>query len=761
MMFSSLSSKHSAFPFSLSPPTGEVEAPSKTRCEYFPVRPAPTSMAPHGFGGGLNLTAGLRAHRKQKVVRFMEGVSLWMAMLLVLFVQPLYAEANTGNEDSAGVLHFVDGKGRWQEPALVLGSDFDVRVSGLIADSKLVRTFKNTSGDWREGVFVFPLPENASVYGLTMKIGERTIVGEVQPREEAKKTYETARDAGRHAATVEQQRPNVFTTRVANIPPGAEVSIELNYQQLVSYRDGVFELSVPTTLTPRYMPGKPLAAAPQQWQGGWALPTTEVLDADAISPFTVDVDDVAADSHRASIRFTIDAGLALANVSSPSHPVDTQQDGQVFTVEPQAGEIVMNRDFVLRWQAFAGHEPGAAVFHQRWADEDYLLAMVVPGRAGKTRLPRELTFVIDTSGSMAGESIRQAREALHLGLDTLAPGDRFNVIQFNSQPHALFMQPEMATANNLARARQYVSGLSADGGTEMAPALTMALQSQRAVGRMVAVSSESDLAPKVRQVVFMTDGAVGNESALFDQIRRQLGDQRLFTVAIGSAPNMHFMREAARWGRGSYTSVQDPTDISGPLAKLFAAMEAPVLTDIKVSWQGQSASALEDSFPRRPGDLFQGEPLLQVVRGVPPAGELSVSGRLPGGGMWQQRLDLQQAAPGTGLNRYWAREKIDSLLDEARVQAQEPQKAKITRLAVEHNLMSPYTSFVAVDKTPVRAPESALLKDNLPTLLPAGSQPGMVRYPQTATFAPLLIALGLLGLMFSAAITLLQRRAYP
>jgi Ca-activated chloride channel family protein len=129
--------------------------------------------------------------------------------------------------------------------------------------------------------------------------------------------------------------------------------------------------------------------------------------------------------------------------------------------------------------------------------------------------------------------------------------------------------------------------------------------------------------------------------------------------------------------------------------------------------------------------------------------------------MWQQRLDLQQAASGTGLNRYWAREKIDSLLDDARVQAQEPQKAKITQLAVEHNLMSPYTSFVAVDKTPVRAPESALLKDNLPTLLPAGSQPGMVRYPQTATFAPLLIALGLLGLMFSAAITLLQRRAYP
>ncbi|WP_309044594.1 marine proteobacterial sortase target protein [Marinobacter sediminicola] len=756
MMFSSLSSKHSAFPFSLNPPSGEVEAPSKTRCEYFPVRSAPPSMAPHGFGGGLNLTGGLSARQGQRVVRFMEGVSLWMAMLLVLFVQPIYAEANTGNEDSAGTLHFVDGKGQWQEPALVLGSDFDVRVSGLISDSKLVRTFKNTSDDWREGVFVFPLPEKASVYGLTMKVGERTIVGEVQPREEAKKTYEAARDSGRHAATVEQQRPNLFTTRVANIPPGAEVSVELSYQQLVSYRDGVFELSVPTTLTPRYMPGEPLAVAPQQWQGGWAVPTTEVLDADAISPFTVDVADVAADSHRASVKFTIDAGLPLAQVFSPSHQVATEQDGQVVMVEPQAGDIVMNRDFVIRWQPFAGQEPGAAVFHQQWEGEDYLLAMLVPGRAGKTRLPRELTFVIDTSGSMAGESIRQAREALQLGLETLAPGDRFNVIQFNSQPHALFMQPEMATANNLARARQYVSGLKADGGTEMASALTLALQGQ---GKSTGERQED--AVRVRQVVFMTDGAVGNESALFSQIRRQLGDHRLFTVAIGSAPNMHFMREAARWGRGSYTSVQDLADMSGPLARLFAAMEAPVMTDIQVTWPGQSTAAMEDSFPQRPGDLFQGEPLLQVVRGVAPAGELSVSGRLPGGGSWQQSLDLQQAASGTGLNRYWAREKIDSLLDDARIEGQEPDKERITKLAVAHNLMSPYTSFVAVDKTPVRAAESALLKDNLPTLLPAGSQPGMARYPQTATFAPLMIALGLLGLMLSLAIAMLQRRVYP
>ena len=479
------------------------------------------------------------------------------------------------------------------------------------------------------------------------------------------------------------------------------------------------------------------------------MPTTEVPDAGAISPFTVTPDDVAADSHRAVINLVIDSGLPLESVSSPSHRLATSQDGQTFRIRPDGGKILMNRDFVVRWRPVAGLEPSAAVFHQSWQGEDYLMAMLVPGENGTMALPRDLVFVIDTSGSMAGESIRQARSALQAGLDTLTPRDRFNVIQFNSQTHSLFMQPEVATGNNLARARRYVDRLRADGGTEMAPALSRALEG----------AGETEGGARVRQVIFITDGAVGNEAALFRQIRQQLGSQRLFTVGIGSAPNRHFMREAARWGRGTYTAIHSPSDVDGPLQALFSAMESPVLTDIRVDWPGQETG--KESFPRRSGDLFQGEPLVHVVRGVPAMGELKVSGRLPGGKDWTRTLDLQQAAPATGLHRHWAREKIDSLEDEARVTGREPDKAGITELAVSHGLMSAYTSFVAVDSTPARSPETPMESDNLPTLLPAGSQDGMLRYPQTATSAPLLIALGLVGLMFSLAIVLLQRRAFP
>lgn len=684
--------------------------------------------------------------QKFRLKRCMEGISLWLAFMLMLFVHPLYAEANEA--DYVGQLHFVDGQGQWQEPALVLESDFDVRVSGLIADSRLLRSFRNTSDQWREGVFVFPLPEKASVYGLTMRVGERTIEGKVQPKEIARRTYEKAKQSGQHAANVEQQRPNLFTARVANIPPGETVSVELKYQQPVQYQAGVFELTLPTTLTPRYMPGRPLSAEPDQWQGGWAVPTTEVPDAGAISPFTVNTDDVADDSHRAVINLEIDSGLPLESVSSPSHRLATTQDGQTFRVRPEGGEIVMDRDFVVRWRPVSGAEPSAAVFHQSWEGEDYLMAMLVPGESGTMALPRDLVFVIDTSGSMAGESLRQARSALQAGLDTLTPKDRFNVIQFNSQTHSLFMGPEVATGNNISRARRYVDRLQADGGTEMAPALSRALER----------TSQSEEEARVRQVIFITDGAVGNEAALFRQIRQQLGNQRLFTVGIGSAPNRHFMREAARWGRGTYTAIHSPSDVDGPLQALFVAMESPVLTDIQVNWPGQEAG--RESFPKRPGDLFQGQPLVHVVRGIPAMGELEVSGRLSGGRDWTRTLDLQQAAPATGLHRHWARAKIDSLEDDARVTGQAPDKAGITELAVKHGMMSAYTSFVAVDSTPVRSADQPMTSDNLPTLLPAGSQAGMLRYPQTATAAPLLIALGLVGLMFSVAIVLLQRRTF-
>lgn len=685
--------------------------------------------------------------RTRRLVATLEGISLWLAVLLFLAIQPLYADASEA-ASGTGELRYVNSQGEAAVPATLLHTDYKVTVSGLIADTRLKQTFENTSQQWREGIYVFPLPEHASVYALTMTTGERVIRGEVRPREEAKTRYEQARDSGQQAARVDQQRPNLFTTHLANIPPGEAVTVELHYQQAVRYQSGQFELRLPTTLTPRYMPGDVVVDPdqPRAWQAGWARPTSAVPDADMISPFTVRPDDVGPRSHRASIELTLNAGLPIGQVTSPSHQLNSTWNGNQVIVVPRNGDILMDRDLVVRWSPVRGETPSAAVFREHWQGEDYLLALLVPGVASQVHLPRELIFVIDTSGSMAGASIRQARASLLRGLDTLGADDRFNVIQFSDHTRSLFAQPKEATKGSLAKARAYVNGLSADGGTEMAPALTLALG-----------GDVSDTGGRVRQVVFMTDGAVGNEQALFQQIKHQLGHSRLFTVAIGSAPNMHFMREAARFGRGTYTSVTDQSTLSEPLDQLFAKMQAPVLADIRSQWPNPSAAPL----PRRPGDLFQGEPMVQVIRGQAAEGTLAVSGRLPDQSRWQQTIDLSQSAPGLGLHRYWAQQEIERLMDQDLTgEPGDAVRQEVTALGVKHQLVTRFTSFLAVDDTPARPAGEQVATDAVPTLLPAGSTQGMLRYPQTATWAPLLMALGLIGLLPGIALLMLRRRVF-
>lgn len=688
--------------------------------------------------------------------RGLEALGFWMTFTLVLFLQPLYAEAKLDSgavapqAESSGSFHFVTEQGR--EPATVLTSDYQVTVSGLLADTRLTQTFENTGLAWREGVYVFPLPQDAIVYGFTMTAGERVVKGEVREREQARKIYQLARESGRQAARVDQQRPNLFTTHLANIPPGESVTVELHYQQSVRYDGGGFELQLPTTLTPRFMPGVPVRGSAPSWEGGWAAPTNDVADAHRISPVTVAAQELDYRSHWATVSVAIHAGLPVASVASASHALNTVWDGEEIQVTPRNGRVRMDRDLLIRWTPVRGEAPSAAVFHEHWQGQDYLLTLLVPGHSPESargqaqqRMPRELIFVIDTSGSMTGQPIAQARESLLRGLDTLQPDDRFNIIQFNSQSYALFARAMPADRFNLDQARRYVQGLSAGGGTVMSSALDLALGSS---GRGEGRANTGHL----RQVVFITDGAVGNERSLFAQIQRQLGDSRLFTVGIGSAPNVHFMREAARFGRGTSTIIHNLAEVSAPLDQLFRKMQSPVLADIQTRWPADEPGA--EALPVRPGDLFAEEPFIQITRGISPQGQLKVSGRQPGGARWRQSLDLANAAPAVGLHRLWAREKIDSLADAGLTgRSDNDTREAITELALSHQLLTRYTSFIAVDQTPRRKASEHLDTDHLATLMPAGSGQ-RIAYPQTATAGPLLIMLGVAGLLMAMVLAL-------
>lgn len=665
--------------------------------------------------------------------------------------------AVTLNDVEAGDLLFAGaGKGQYL-PAVHLASEAQIVVRGLVAEVQLQQDFANNSGEWREAIYALPLPESAAVAGLEIRVGERRIVGKVRERKQAAQVYKAARAAGKRAALLEQQRPNLFTNKVANIAPGETVSVHIRYLQPVVYDSGTFSLRLPTTLTPRYIPGDVLPDAELELaadSSGWALPTDQVPDAHKISPFSQPAAELTGrGSHRITIGVTLDGGLPLADISSPYHDIDfkKQADGH-YSVRLKDGSTVMDRDFALQWRPRSSAMPRAALFTERSGlltegdDEksgSYLqLLLLPPDTPGEVRrLPREVVYVIDTSGSMGGNSIRQAKESLLLALSRLRPRDRFNVIEFNSETRAFFPRPVAAEKQYIQHARDLVEGLQAGGGTEMAPALRLALGQQ--------LPGDNNL---VRQVVFITDGAVGNERALFELIRQQLQQARLFTVGIGSAPNSHFMRKAARFGRGASVTIGDLGQVQAQMQALFAKLENPLVTDLQLTWP---RGLKVDAYPKRLPDLYRGEPLQLVARVEGELqGEVALRGRLAGV-QFRRALALQHSGgdAGRGIGSVWARSKIEALRDRQqevgeRSEAGGELREQILQLALAHQLASPYTSFVAVEEEIARPKTEDLAKSPVPNAVPRGQVLQRQAYPSTATglYAQLLTAAALLGL---------------
>jgi Ca-activated chloride channel family protein len=394
----------------------------------------------------------------------------------------------------------------------------------------------------------------------------------------------------------------------------------------------------------------------------------------------------------------------------------------------------MDRDFVVAWRPQLGASPVLAALTETPGDTTYALAMILPPADAHQRRsqPRELVYVIDTSGSMGGQSIDQAKAALKNALGRLSSADRFNVLQFNSTTSSLFAAPVPLTAASYAEALAYVERLSADGGTEMKPAIRAALTQLSAPGYL-------------RQVIFLTDAGVGNETELFTAIKRDLGDARLFTVGIGAAPNSYFMRKAAQFGRGTYTHIGDLATVAEKMQQLFDKLEQVALSDVFVAWP----DAVE-FYPERAPDLYAGEPIViaasfETQGGVP--FEVQAFGR-SNGVQWSKSVTAN-ASTLPGIGTLWARRKIEHAIDSRVAGVDENLIRKIViDVALEHSLVSPYTSLVAVDKTPAPA-AAALERNNVGNMKPAGAVWGGL--PQTATPGPALRLLGALLLVLAAA----------
>jgi Ca-activated chloride channel homolog len=629
-----------------------------------------------------------------------------------------------------------------------INTAIEIRVSGPVARTVVSQEFRNDGAEWVEGIYVFPLPDTAAVDRLRLRIGERFIEGEIREKEEARAEYEKARQDGKRAGLVEQQRSNLFTTSIANVGPGETVNVEIEYLETVKYDNGRFSLRIPLTLTPRYIPG-----VEQGRQGsGWSADTGQVPDASLITPPVVTV----SRDHAVTMRADIHAGVPLQLIASRYHPVRVETVDEAegrYTVALTGTKVPMDHDLELDWQPVEDAVARATLFREVKGGMPHYLLMVLPpddmslgGADSAEPVARELVFVIDTSGSMHGASIDQAKEALLLALNGLAPGDIFNVIQFNSIVDVLYPDSAPVTPGNLRAAREYIRNLAANGGTEMYPALERAL---------VPGGEEA----RLRQVVFITDGSVGNEQELFRLIDKKLGSSRLFTVGIGSAPNSLFMRKAAESGRGAYTFISALHEVKEKMSALVRKIEQPRVTGIQVAWPGESLA-----YPEIVPDLYAGEPVVQKVRltGESRGGDVvRISGTSPMGD-WGVNLPIAAEQENEGIAAVWARSRIEHLMDrERRGEDAEAGRAEIVETALDHQLVSKYTSLVAVDRTPVRPQSSALEREQVPNLLPyAQSQEAIFGFPATASGWGRDLLTGILLLLLAALMVVVRFRSF-
>ncbi len=669
---------------------------------------------------------------------------LWvLALLLTLQAWPAEAQEMTPNQAQAGSLLWKMAQG--YTTATTINTDVDMQISGLVARVSVKQEFRNEGSEWVEGVYVFPLPDKAAVDRMRMHIGDRFIEGEIREKEQAKKEYEQAKQAGKKTSLVQQQRANLFTTQVANVAPGELVVIEIEYLEDLRYEDGRFSIRFPMTLTPRYIPGSPL---PDRQGNGWSADTDQVPDASTITPPQV----TASNNHRISLTAEINAGMPLEIIASRYHPVDIQEQNGRYAVSLGGGQTPMDHDFELVWKPVPSAEPRAMAFTETIGGKPYHLLMVMPpdqDEAPPVHMPREAIFIIDSSGSMHGVSMSQAKRAVHLALKALKPGDLFNVIDFDSHTTPLYRHSQPATPANVQHALEFVSKLEANGGTEMRPALKLAVD---------APPTETHL----KQIVFVTDGSVGYEDEMFSMIEQKLGNARLFTVGIGSAPNSWFMRKAAEAGRGSYTFISALHEVREKMDGLFRKLEHPQVTGIEVQWPG---NVLVDTYPSVVPDLYLGEPVTVRAQGSHaflPGDVVRISGNSVTGG-WSTELALDEPVESAGVAALWARARIGELMDaERRGRNPVATKAAILETALTHHLVSKYTSLIAVDKTPVRPAGDPLSSEQVPNLVPYGQSVNAIfGFPATATGAPALRIMGAAWLLSAVLLLVMIRTTRP
>lgn len=571
-------------------------------------------------------------------------------------------------------------------------TDVKVEVSGFIARVTLTQRFDNPFTEPIEAIYTFPMSDRAAVDTMLMKVGNRVIRGNIKEREEAQRIYQQARDAGKTASLLDQERPNIFTQSVANILPGDAIEITISYVEYLKYEEGEYEFSFPMVVGPRYIPGQPTGGPrPHDPRKPGPDSTDQVPDSGRITP-PITPEGTRA-GHDISLSVRVDAGLPLQEIRSELHEVDVQTNGNVAEVSLKQKNEIPNRDFILKYKVVGADIGDAVLTHADAKGGFFTLILNPPARvAAEQATPKEMIFVIDCSGSMMGFPIEKAKKTMKLCIEGMNPNDTFNLVTFAGGLGYCFDKTVPNTPANRKKALDYLEGLEGGGGTEMMPAIHAALGGPRDPERL-------------RIVCMMTDAYIGNDMEIIDAIQKNAKEARVFSFGIGNAVNRFLIEGMARAGRGEAEIVNLESDADAAAKRFHERIQSPVLTNITVDFGGLGVSEVFPD-PALIPDLFSAKPVILTGRYSGSGhGTITVCGNTAGGPFTRKiEVHLPAAAPEHDvLAPLWARKRIDWLMEQdwLGIQRGKPNKdvkGDITKLGLEFGLMTQYTSFVAVEE---------------------------------------------------------------
>jgi Ca-activated chloride channel family protein len=593
--------------------------------------------------------------------------------------------AQQQEDATPGSLQVLDAKGQPRGLCPLKHTDVKAEISGFLSRVRVTQEFENPFKDKIEAVYTFPLPQAAAVDDMTMMVGSRTVKGKILRREEAQAVYEAARSNGQVASLLDQERPNIFTQSVANIMPGEKVTVTISYVETLKYEDGSYQFVFPMVVAPRYIPG----AATSAGTGGTSPNTTQVPDASRITPPVTPKGTRVG--HDISVDVALDAGVPIDELKSISHEIDVERpNGWSAHVRLKNKDEIPNRDFVLKYDVAGRRVEDALLTHRTDKGGFFTFILQPPDRVTVEDVtPKEIVFVLDTSGSMSGFPIEKAKEAMKLALDGLYPQDTFNLITFAGDTSILFPQPVAATKENMAKAQKFLETREGGGGTEMMKAIKAALDPSDAQGH-------------IRIVCFMTDGEVGNDLEIISEVQKH-PNARVFAFGIGSSVNRFLLDKISEEGRGEVEYVALNDDGSAAARKFHERVRSPLLTDISIEWAGLPVA---DVYPKHIPDLFSAKPVILAGRYTAGGrGVIRLKGKMSGRDFVREiPVELPDSeARHDVLATLWARTRIDDLMskDYAGIQqnnAHADLKETITQLGLEYRLMTQFTSFVAVEE---------------------------------------------------------------